>query len=501
MSTPSCQKSYCRNCTILLRLFIIVITILSVSAADAQLKTPGNQADYIVIVPTEFKQAMESYCAWRHAQHMNVRLVDLHEIHQEFNQDTLTPSGTIRAFISYALQNWANPKPKYLLLVGDAEFIPSVRVPSYFAYNPEFKEDSVSIDEWYAVNSYESDTKPDLAIGRFPVRTVAQLEAITAKTMYFEDSLTRRYYANDMLLITDRTNAEDFEADADGFIASLMPAFYRWNVIRFGDTTSNGGTRRKLFDAINSSTLFFSTYIHGNPKQWSKYAYFTSADVDSLTANRRPFILTCCTCSQNFDVSTDSVIVERLLTLPDGGAVATFASTGLAMSTNERYILRDFYQRAFGGRYDRIGDIMLASKRDYPWYDGSSMQLDFDARRFTLLGDPALRLPRDLMTGVQREDIQTPVVWKLNQNYPNPFNPSTTLRYSVPVASRVHLAIFNMLGQQVAELVNADRAPGIYEVTWNADVPSGIYFYRIEAVGAGGTSHRFVDTKKMIYMR
>jgi hypothetical protein len=80
------------------------------------------------------------------------------------------------------------------------------------------------------------------------------------------------------------------------------------------------------------------------------------------------------------------------------------------------------------------------------------------------------------------------------QNYPNPFNPSTTIRYELPKTADVSLKIFNVLGQEMVSLVNDQRAPGSYQVQWNANVPSGIYFYRLEAGG-------FVETKKMILLR
>jgi hypothetical protein len=81
----------------------------------------------------------------------------------------------------------------------------------------------------------------------------------------------------------------------------------------------------------------------------------------------------------------------------------------------------------------------------------------------------------------------------LQQNYPNPFNPSTTISYLLPKPANVTLRIFNTLGQEVAMLVNEQRSPGYFRVQWNADVPTGIYFYRLQA-------GEFVDSKKMILL-
>jgi hypothetical protein len=75
-----------------------------------------------------------------------------------------------------------------------------------------------------------------------------------------------------------------------------------------------------------------------------------------------------------------------------------------------------------------------------------------------------------------------PVTYALRQNYPNPFNPSTTIEYSIPRSDRVSLKVFNLLGQEIATLVNEVQAAGTYAVSFNASsFPSGVYFYRLEA--------------------
>lgn len=75
-----------------------------------------------------------------------------------------------------------------------------------------------------------------------------------------------------------------------------------------------------------------------------------------------------------------------------------------------------------------------------------------------------------------------PAEFALDQNYPNPFNPTTTIAYALPEPARVRLVIYNMLGQQVAELVSADQPAGMHSVIWNASgYSSGLYLMRLEA--------------------
>jgi flagellar hook assembly protein FlgD len=82
----------------------------------------------------------------------------------------------------------------------------------------------------------------------------------------------------------------------------------------------------------------------------------------------------------------------------------------------------------------------------------------------------------------------------MSQNYPNPFNPSTTVQFAIPRASHVTLKVFDALGEEVATLITQQLGTGYFTVKWQANVPSGIYFYRLQA-------GEFVETKKMILLR
>jgi hypothetical protein len=86
----------------------------------------------------------------------------------------------------------------------------------------------------------------------------------------------------------------------------------------------------------------------------------------------------------------------------------------------------------------------------------------------------------DVLTGVTEKLL--PKEFALDQNYPNPFNPSTNIEYAVPRESRVQLVVYNVLGQQVATLVNEVKAAGYYTASFNAThFSSGLYFYRMNA--------------------
>ena len=91
--------------------------------------------------------------------------------------------------------------------------------------------------------------------------------------------------------------------------------------------------------------------------------------------------------------------------------------------------------------------------------------------------------------------LRVPTEYRLEQNYPNPFNPVTRIKFLVPSSSQVRLTVYDLLGREVALLVNEVRQPGSYEVQFNAShLPSGFYIYRLQAGG-------HIATNKMILMK
>ena len=92
-------------------------------------------------------------------------------------------------------------------------------------------------------------------------------------------------------------------------------------------------------------------------------------------------------------------------------------------------------------------------------------------------------------------DVGTPIDYELSQNYPNPFNPSTTIRFSLAQSGNVKLTVYNLLGEQVAELVNGLKEGGVHTINFSAsELNSGIYFYKLE-------SGDFLKVKKMSLVR
>lgn len=119
------------------------------------------------------------------------------------------------------------------------------------------------------------------------------------------------------------------------------------------------------------------------------------------------------------------------------------------------------------------------------------------------------------VTGIENDFGKTPTSFELSQNYPNPFNPSTKIKYVIPTIEttraasvQVTLKVYDILGKEVAALVNDFKPEGSYEIEFNMEklqstpLPSGVYFYQLHVSDPEtGSGKGFIETKKMIYLK
>ncbi|MFC2133956.1 T9SS type A sorting domain-containing protein [Bacteroidota bacterium] len=159
---------------------------------------------------------------------------------------------------------------------------------------------------------------------------------------------------------------------------------------------------------------------------------------------------------------------------------------GYSHPADESFILEDAgygtdaYRTRFISQTDaRTFDQPYAAPAD-AWTDGVKTAQSEDA-------------PAGYVTGVG--DVDVPVEFSLEQNYPNPFNPTTKIRFTVPESGIVTLKVYNLLGQEVATLMNRDLNAGTYDVNFNATAfSSGVYFYTVRI-------NNFTATKKMMLLK
>jgi hypothetical protein len=109
----------------------------------------------------------------------------------------------------------------------------------------------------------------------------------------------------------------------------------------------------------------------------------------------------------------------------------------------------------------------------------------------------------EMVTPVESYSIEMPTQFSLEQNYPNPFNPTTAISYQLSAVSVVTLTVYDILGREIAKLVDGKQQAGVHTVRWDASLfPSGVYSYRLQARQTdGGRAGQFTQTKKLVLAR
>ena len=162
---------------------------------------------------------------------------------------------------------------------------------------------------------------------------------------------------------------------------------------------------------------------------------------------------------------------------------ATYNSDNTYATELEKYYSGGILSDEYGYSYTYDSNGNEATETDQVW-NGSML---VNSYRYTYSYNHVVTAIAD--------NQNTPTKFELSQNYPNPFNPATTIKYSVPAASFVTIKVYDILGREVASLVNEQKAAGSYNVQFNGnDLSSGVYLYRMQAGS-------FVQTKKLVLMK
>ncbi len=173
---------------------------------------------------------------------------------------------------------------------------------------------------------------------------------------------------------------------------------------------------------------------------------------------------------------------------------------------NNRMYTTQFYNATTGWICGEQGKILLTTNSGTDFYSQvtgvtSTIRKIYMLNKDTgfAVGDNGLILSTTIggFTGVSTISNQVPSEFSLSQNYPNPFNPLTKIKFDISGSSvsKTFLYVYDVLGHEIAILVNQQLQPGSYETDWDASsYPSGVYYYKLE-------SGSFTDTKKMVLIK
>jgi Peptidase family C25 len=353
----------------------------------SQLTSVGNRADYLLIAPRAFLAAAEPLMERRRDQGLAARAVAFEEIADEFGHGQ--PSAeAIRAFIAYAYQSWAQPSPRYVLLLGDSSYDPrnftgtSQPSPLPALWTKTSYLWTASDPLLAAVNG--DDDLPDLAIGRLPATTLEQAQLLVEKLLTWEDS--GQGLSGAATLVADNPDlAGDFEANAEEIAASYLAG--RSEVLRLREL--GGETRGRIEAALDGGLSYLDYVGHGGSAVWASENVWNSWDAASLLAQSRQPLLVTMNCLNGYFVApTFESLSESLVKAEGRGAIAAFSPSGLSLDGPAHVYHRALMAELVSGRHERLGDAVLAAQQVYA-QSGLMPEL---VSVYHLLGDPAMRI-------------------------------------------------------------------------------------------------------------
>jgi len=363
-------------------------------------------ANYLIITHPAFADALGPLIDLRRSQGLTVAVVNVLGIYDAYGDGRPDPEA-IRRFIADAYANW-NPRPVYVLLVGDGSFDPkqyrSESPPTYIP--PYLLEVGPAGGETAADNRYAcvdgDDNLPDLLLGRLPVRSADQARAIVQKIVDYETRpLPGGWNASVLLVADDPDAAGDFPAISDSAAAYVTAPFTTTRRYCAGSNSSQSdcpdtegaAIHSAILNDWNRGTLLVQYTGHSSWQQWAVERFFHLDDLPALHNSRRLPVLVEATCFTGAFHRPEPTLDEELVTRPDAGAVAAWGPTGLGASPGHQRLAAGFFRAVFSDTVGTVGEATLAGKLNLVGAPVGSDLLD----TFVLLGDPALRWNRALV--------------------------------------------------------------------------------------------------------
>lgn len=374
-----------------------------------ELLSGENQADLIIITHPAFRADAERLAAHRMDMGgLTSKIVDIHRVYDEFNDGVKHPVA-IRRFLQYADTNWADPKPGYVLLFGDASWDSQQRMTGSVMIDYVPSSGVPSSDQIYAVAFGDTTLFPRQFIGRLPAKNTQDSRVMVDKIIEY-DNLLPAEWQKYFVFATGGQNIRERDEFRDvslGYLTGhIKPAPFCGDgtvISRSGTTDeelrlprTNDPDGELVREELNKGAIWFDFLGHGST---------TTIDLDfgvaeDMDNGHRYFVLSTWSCETGlFSEPSATLRNEGFLTIPDKGSIASIGGTSFASTvTDNRH--RDYlYGKIAASEYDfNLGATFLMSKYEMFAYsifgqtDNGGPNSRNHMLAYNLLGDPALYL-------------------------------------------------------------------------------------------------------------
>ncbi len=352
----------------------------------ARLDRPGYSAEYVVIAPEEFRDTAQKLADYRKSKGLTAMVFTLEDIYESFNYGLASPLA-VRDFLAHAYSKWNGKKPKYAVLAGKGTYdykdylgLGDNLFPVILAKTPE---------GLFAADKMFGDVKglnglPEIAIGRLPAVSNAELQAMIDKIKDYESG--QGPWTGNALMIADNTDdSGDFAVSSD-MLASLATG-YRSEKIYLVNPAQVGEVRARISAGFNGGAALVNYCGHGGLTQLAQENIFDASDAAALQNSGKLPLMVMLTCvTGRFEIPGYTSLGEALLLNDHGGIAGGLAPSGAAQNADSTLLGAEFYKAAFRGREASIGLALLKAMKNYKQLGGAAYLLNV----YNWLGDPAL---------------------------------------------------------------------------------------------------------------
>jgi Peptidase family C25 len=372
-----------------------------------------QSSDLVIIYHTDFEDAATQLAQHRvDYSNYDVSLISIQQIYNEFSGGSVDPTA-IRDFA--AMLKSRDENFQFLLLVGDGtyDYKHLIKAHDDDNYIPVY-ETAESMrpiyafpsDDYYALlDAHEGSTllgAIDIAVGRLPVGSADEANTVVEKIIHYDVGPTALGdWRQKLTYVADDEDSNLHLNQSEQISNSVEANNPYFNVDRiyldaFPQVSTPGGPRYPEVNAAINSSLFKGVlainYLgHGGPQGWAQERILGSTDIQSWTNfDRLPLVVTA-TCSfTTYDEPSFISAGEQVLLNPNGGAVALLSTVRAVYSSSNKRLTQEVFNHLFDqkdGEFLALGEIMRISKNS-----NSQDTIDVNARKFTIIGDPSMRL-------------------------------------------------------------------------------------------------------------